>query len=182
LDFTFLKKHKNILQFIIVGGGLYIIWTLFYNIYIKNYTEWDYYLNDNIANMSIGLFDLFGIEAAKEIDSDHVIVSLINSNHRGVWVGDNCNGFKLFSIFTFFIAAFPTKHWVSKLWFIPLGLLIIHLANVIRIMALVLINDTNPAYLDFNHDYTFTIFVYSVIFGLWYWWLKKYTYSNDKES
>lgn len=169
-----LNKNKKIIQFIIVGAGLYVIWTLFYNTYVKSSTNWDYYLNDNIANVSIWLFDLFGVDASKEIDSDHVIVSLINSYHRGVWVGDNCNGFKLFSIFTFFLLAFPSN-WKSKLWYIPLGILIIHLANVIRIMALVLINDSNPAYLDFNHDYTFTIFVYSIIFGLWYWWLKKFS-------
>ena len=177
---SFIKKNRNILQFIIVGGGLYVLWTLFYNIYVKVYTDWDYHLNDNIANVSIWLFDVLGVDASKEIDSDHVIVSLVNSNHRGVWVGDNCNGFKLFSIFTFFLIAFPSN-WKSKLWYIPLGILIIHLANIIRIMALVLINDANPAYLDFNHDYTFTIFVYSIIFGLWYLWLKKYS-KNDVQK
>lgn len=178
---SFLSKNKKIIQFIIVGGGLYVLWTIFYNTYVKTSTTWDYHLNDNIANISIWLFNLLGFDAAKEIDSDHVIVSLINSNHRGVWVGDNCNGFKLFSIFTFFLVAFP-YNWKSKLWYIPLGILIIHLANIIRIMALVLINDANPAYLDFNHDYTFTIFVYSIIFGLWYWWLKKYSQIDVKKN
>ncbi|MGV6860149.1 MAG: exosortase X [Putridiphycobacter sp.] len=171
---NFIKKHKKIIQFIVVGGGLYLLWTLFYNIYVKEQTDWDYYLNDNISNLTIFLLELFGYDSMKEIDSDHVIVSLVNSNHRGVWVGDNCNGFKLFSIFSIFMLAFPAN-WKSKVWFIPLGIIIVHLANVIRIAALVLINDANPALLDFNHDYTFTIFVYAIIFGLWFWWLKKYS-------
>ena len=171
--FNHIKENK-ILQFVIVGGVSYVVWLLMYYGYIKEYTNWDYVLNENISDISIYLFDLIGYGANKEIDSDHVIVSLVNSSHRGVWVGDNCNGFKLFSIFSIFILAYPAN-WKSKLWFIPLGTLIVHLANIIRIMALVLINDYNPAYLDFNHDYTFTIFVYSIIFGLWYWWLKKFS-------
>lgn len=179
MDSSFFKNNKKLIQFIGVGGLGYVLWILIYHVYIKQYTNWDYLLNDNIANLTISLLKTFGIESLKEIDSDHVIVSLTNSNHRGVWIGDNCNGFKLFSIFTIFLLAFPSN-WKSKLWYIPFGIVIIHFANIIRIVALVLINDSNPAYLDFNHDYTFTIFVYSIIFGLWYWWLKKYS-RNERE-
>jgi exosortase/archaeosortase family protein len=157
-----------------VAGSVYVIWLITYNVLIKNYTNWDFYLNYNIAYLSIGLLDLFGFDSVMEIDSDHVIISLIDSFHKGVWVGDNCNGFKLFSIFSIFIIAYPSN-WKSKMWYIPLGILVVHFANVIRIVALVLINNSNPIYLDFNHDYTFTIFVYSIIFGLWYFWLKKFS-------
>lgn len=148
-----------------------------YNSVIQQYTLWDYKLNRNIADLAIMFFDLFGVESVMEIDSDHVIVSFPNSLHRGVWVGDNCNGFKLFSVFSIFILAYPAN-WKSKIWFIPIGVFLVHIANVIRIMALVLINDYNPMYLDFNHDYTFKIFVYSIIFGLWYFWLKKFASEN----
>ena len=174
MDLIHKIKGNKILQFVLVGGAAYLIWLLGYNILIKEYTSWDYYLNYNIADLTVTFFHWVNVEAAMEIDSDHVIVSFPLSNYRGVWVGDNCNGFKLFSIFSIFLIAYPAN-WKSKLWFIPLGIIIVHLANIIRIMALVIINDTNPAYLDFNHDYTFTIFVYSIIFGLWYWWLKKFS-------
>ena len=130
------------------------------------------FLNENIGELSVWFFDVFNIDSALEIDSDHVIIKLPELNYRGVWFGDNCNGLKLFSIFFIFVIAFLVNA-LSKLWFVPLGIIIIHLANVIRIMAFVLINDQHPAYLDFNPDYTFTIFVYSIIFGLWFFWLNK---------
>jgi exosortase/archaeosortase family protein len=172
-------KENKIVQFLVVGGAIYLVWLVVYNVFIKEYTIWDYYLNYNIADLTVMFFSWINVEAAMEIDSDHVIVSFPFSNYRGVWVGDNCNGFKLFSIFSIFLIAYP-GNWKSKLWFIPLGILIVHLANITRVMSLVAINDSNPAYLDFNHDYTFTLFVYSIIFGLWYWWLKKYA-SNGKK-
>ena len=60
-----------------------------------------------------------------------------------------------------------------RLWYIPLGLALIHLSNLIRIASLVLILLYSPESLAFNHDYTFTIFVYAVIFALWYGWVCK---------
>ena len=176
------KKYfsSKLLQFSVVFGVLYVFWLILYYAYITSHTGLDYQLNYNIAEISIWIFDWFDVKAVMEIDSDHVVISLPYSNYRGIWVGDNCNGFKLFSIFSIFIIAYPVN-WRSKLWFIPLGLGIVHLANIIRIMSLILINDSHPEYLDFNHDYTFTIFVYSIIFGLWYWWLNKYSPTNEKE-
>ena len=155
-------------------------WLLLYNFIITKHTNWDYYLNLNIGQLTVKMLNWFNYKALLEIDSDHVIVSLPFSNYRGVWIGSNCNGFKLFSIFSIFILAFPAN-FKSKLWYIPFGILVVHIANVLRVVVLVLINDKSPQYLDFNHDYTFTIFVYSIIFGLWFWWLKKYSsIKNEK--
>jgi exosortase/archaeosortase family protein len=54
-----------------------------------------------------------------------------------------------------------------------LGILIIHLLNIIRVIALTLLAYKAPEYLDFNHTYTFTILVYSVVFILWMIWALK---------
>ena len=172
-------KDNKIVQFLLIAAILYTTWLLIYYLIIKSYTTWDYALNDNIVYLAKEFFSLLGMDTIINRESDHVILLLDAGNYKGIWVGDECNGFKLFSIFAIFIISFPgnTK---SKLWFIPLGLIIIHLANVLRIMALVLINNYYPEYLDFNHLYTFTIFVYSIIFLLWYLWAKKYSRNEQK--
>jgi len=173
-------KNNKLYQFVLIGGVLYVGWLLLYYSYITQETNWDYLLNLNIGELTVKFFSWFNVEVMLEIDSDHIIVTFPYPMKGGVWVGDNCNGFKLFSIFSIFILAYPSN-WKSKVWFIPLGLIVVHLANILRIMALMLISSSHPEYLDFNHDYTFTIFVYSIIFGLWYWWLKKYSNSNEKK-
>ena len=63
--------------------------------------------------------------------------------------------------------------WKKKLWFIPLGIFIVHTANAIRIAALTIISAENPKALDFNHNITFQVIVYGLIFLLWYWWVQK---------
>jgi exosortase family protein XrtF len=174
-----ISKNKRILQFLITAAILYTVWLLVYYLIIKKYTTWDYTVNYSIVYLAEQFFHIFNVFTFIEVESDHVLLMLDGGNNRGIWVGDECNGFKLFSIFTIFILAFP-GNIKAKIWFIPLGLLLIHLANVIRIMALVLINNYHHKYLDFNHLYTFTIFVYGIIFLLWYWWAKRYANIETK--
>lgn len=167
-------RFRKIVKFLIIAAVLYTAWLTAYYLLIKPYTNWDYWISYNIVYLSREAFSLFDVVTHIDIESDHVVLILDGGNYKGIWVGHECNGFKLFSIFTIFILAFPGD-WRNKLWFIATGLIAIHMANVIRIMILVLINNYYPLYLDFNHLYTFTIFVYSVIFALWYIWAKKYS-------
>ncbi len=165
--------ENKLLRFLLIAGTSYVLWLLIYFLFIKSQTNWDYLLNYNIVSISHEIFNLFGVTSFIDIESDHVVLILDYSQNTGVWVGDECNGFKLFSIFSIFVIAFPGKT-KNKLWFIPLGLVLIHLANVIRVILLLLVLESYPASLDFNHNYTFTVFVYAIIFILWWWWAKKY--------
>ncbi|MBK7129849.1 MAG: archaeosortase/exosortase family protein [Crocinitomicaceae bacterium] len=168
---SFIKNP--VVRFLFWASVGYLIWLMIYYLYIKTHTNWDYYLDYSIVYLSQSLFDLLGIATTIEIESDHVILLMDGVVNTGVWVGDECNGFKLFSIFTIFILAYP-GNWKTKAWYIPVGILLIHFANIIRVMALLAIYEKWPEFLDFNHNYTFTIFVYSIIFILWIRWAKKH--------
>ena len=63
---------------------------------------------------------------------------------------------------------------MHKLIFIPIGILIVHGLNLLRLVALALIVVYHPDSLQFNHKYTFTILVYVCIFFLWMIWVKKF--------
>ncbi|MEX1003065.1 MAG: archaeosortase/exosortase family protein [Crocinitomicaceae bacterium] len=166
--------QNKIVRFLLLAAGLYLFWLLLYYFVIKTYTDWDFWLNYLIVENAQSLLALFKVSAFIEIDSDQVILVLSDSMYHAIRVGDECNGFKLFSIFSIFIIAFPGS-WKKKAWFIPMGLVIVHLANVIRVALLLLINNYYHEYMDFNHLYTFTVFVYAIIFLLWYWYAKKHS-------
>ena len=95
-----------------------------------------------------------------------------------IWIGSPCNALTLFMFFALFVIAFPGSV-KKKLWFIPLGIIIIHIANVLRVIALAIINFYAPQYIEFNHTYTFTFLVYSIIFLLWMWWVKSSLKENQ---
>ncbi|MCB9224694.1 MAG: archaeosortase/exosortase family protein [Crocinitomicaceae bacterium] len=166
---------KNpIFRFLTLAGGIYFIWLFVYYFLIKVYTDWDYWLDYNIVHLSHYFLQIFGIDTFINLDGSMVMLFVTEGDFRSVTVGDECNGFKLFSIFSIFVIAFPGP-WKKKLWFIPLGIIFIHLANVMRVSALMLIQEYHPEYLDFNHLYTFTIFVYGIILLLWYWYIKRFS-------
>ena len=104
-------------------------------------------------------------------DSDNVQTIGIDGS-LGLWVGAPCNGLSLFAMFTGFIVAFKGKN-KHKLWYIPLGIISIHLLNILRVTALCIVIKYNHDLLDFNHTYTFTLINYSWIFFLWIMWANK---------
>jgi exosortase family protein XrtF len=91
-----------------------------------------------------------------------------------IWIGGPCDGVAIMAIFLIFVSAFPGNQ-IHKLWYIPLGILLIHFINVLRVAGLTLINFYAPEYLDFNHNYTFTFLVYGFIFILWITWVNKFS-------
>jgi len=74
--------------------------------------------------------------------------------------------------FALLMAIFPGP-WRHKLWYIPLGIFIVHLTNLFRIIGLAVVLVTVPDYWDFSHDNIFRPLFYVVIFGLWVYWVEK---------
>jgi exosortase family protein XrtF len=107
--------------------------------------------------------------ASKEVN-DFQVFGIDGSN--GVWIGGACNGITLMFLFAIFVIAYP-GNVKNKLWYVPLGILIVHTINIVRIIALALIAYYDYTYLDFNHTYTFTFLAYSAVFGLWMIWVNK---------
>jgi exosortase family protein XrtF len=165
---------RPIFRFIAPSIGLYILWILVYDNWLHPQGELDIWAIDQIVWMAGGLLQLLGFELTGENPLLGGIRTLGIGGSDGVWIGDPCNGVSLFALFTGFILAFPGP-WKTKLWFIPMGILAIHLINVIRVVALVIVEYYYPESLDFNHTYTFTVLVYSLVFVLWYWWIKKFS-------
>jgi exosortase/archaeosortase family protein len=87
-------------------------------------------------------------------------------------INHGCSGLKQMIQFALLMAIFPGP-WKHKLWYIPLGVFIVHLTNLFRIIGLGVVLVTVPDYWQFSHDYIFRPFFYVVIFSLWVYWVEK---------
>ncbi|MEM9023704.1 MAG: archaeosortase/exosortase family protein [Bacteroidota bacterium] len=162
-----------LLRFLLTAFLLYITWYLVYELWIHPARWLDDTVIRSLEWMTSGLLVALGFELIPDsIDQSIRTVGIDGTN--GLWIGDNCDGIILFVLFTVFVVAYPGAI-KRKLWFIPLGLLTIHLLNVLRILALTLIiyYFPDPEVLDFNHTYTFQAIVYAYVFFLWYLWANK---------
>jgi exosortase family protein XrtF len=177
-----LKKYWNdpLYRFLTKAVFLYVIWYVLYDLLLHPQGALDMAVIRNLETLSRGILDMLGFSTIEESQVDNIRTIGIDGTH-GVWIGDPCNGLTLFALFTGFLLAYPgpIKH---KLWYLPVGLIAIHLINVIRIagLALIVYIFPDPDVLDFNHTYTFTIFVYSFVFLLWYIWATKLANENNR--
>ena len=166
----FVRSQPDVFRFLVLGFGGYIVWHLAYETYLKPATLLDEYITQNLIVFTEAVVEVLGYEPLalyQESDGEfRYRVGIQGAN--GVVVGPSCDGVVLFALFAIFILSFPGR-WLRKLWYIPAGIAAIHAANILRIISLLMIQlYFGEEALKFNHDYTFTVFVYSIIFALWH--------------
>ena len=101
-----------------------------------------------------------------------------------VVIAPECASLKQWMHWLFLMILFPGP-WKHKLWYIPVGLVIIEWTNVVRICGILLMqiawpdihihlfgNDINTFHLA--HDYIFKLFFYLIIFLMWMLWVEKF--------
>ncbi len=160
-------------RFLIVSTTLYLSWYFFYEFYLKDHSLIDEWVIDSLVNLGEGFLKLIGYPITDYADGLYRVHFGV-AGSKGVTIGAPCDGIVLFALFIVFIISYPgpIKH---KLWFLPAGLVFIHLINVLRVSALALIVYHKQDWFSFNHDYTFTLIVYAIVFGLWWIWITKFS-------
>jgi len=179
-----LKKYWDdpLYRFLTKAVLLYISWYVLYDLWLHPMQKLDLWVIGNLELLSTHVLSILGYTTIEASSVPNIRTIGIDGTH-GLWIGDPCNGLTLFALFSGFIIAFPGP-LKSKLWYLPIGLITIHIINTIRIVALALIiyYFPDPDVLDFNHTYTFTLFVYSWVFLLWYIWAVKFSGINAKQA
>lgn len=165
------NQDKFISLFILKAVGLYLVWYLLYDNWLLKDGWADHFLINHLVTTTEMILKFFGFTVFTYSDAVGV------DGTHGVLIGTPCNGLSLFALFTGFIVIFPGK-LKDKLFFIPMGLIAIHLLNILRLVGLAIVVVYYPDSLQFNHKYTFTIIVYVFIFILWMIWVNKYAIKN----
>lgn len=152
-------------RFLLIMVGVYALWLVIYNGWIEPDGRLDEWISLNVAAMAGGILKLFGTDVL----IDGRIIYVVGAPGVGANIVDECNALPTLGLFIGFVLAFPGT-WKNRLWFIPLGLLIIHTANVLRVSFLVGLQQVRPEWFDFVHVYGTPPFFYLVTFVLWVIW------------
>ena len=164
--------YRMALYYAIWKALFFVIWRVDWLFHLYNSFVW-WFIHRIIDATYIAL-QIIGYTELR-IEYANRLIAIGNSG--GVDIGEPCIGFGVFATFLAMVVSWKGFQ-KSQLWFIPLGLGILHLLNIIRVTTLCILSYENRALLDFNHDYTFKIIIYTAILLLWFWWLK----INDKEN
>lgn len=164
------QEFKPTILFVVKFLGIYLIGNILYGFYITSYyptadpaTEW-------VTHQTAGILNKIDppVVAYKKVNKAMVIIKQAKPI---VGVFEGCNGINVVIVFLAFVIAFGPVH-KYMLWFLPLGILIIHLTNLFRIGVLFFISRDYPHHLYFFHKYFLTAFIYGVVFILWFVWLR----------
>ena len=106
-------------------------------------------------------------------------------NNEGGWarviIAPECASLKQWLHWIFLMLLFPGP-WKHKLWYIPIGLVIIEWTNVVRICGVLLMQVPFPNSFHIAHDYIFKVFFYLVIFLMWMLWVEKFYNPTIKDK
>lgn len=93
---------------------------------------------------------------------------------NGSWItiNESCAGDKQILQFMLLLLIYPGS-WKHKLWYIPMGMLIIHGTNILRIVLLSLVSIYKPGWWHFAHDIPLRGMFYVVILILWIIWVER---------
>ncbi|MDR2684818.1 MAG: exosortase/archaeosortase family protein [Prevotellaceae bacterium] len=95
--------------------------------------------------------------------------TILYPNNNGIFIIWGCTGIKQSFIFLIIMLA-ARGDYRKKLWFIPLGIILCYVINVVRIVAIVLIVKEHQNLFHFYHDFVFKYIYYGLIFLMWLYW------------
>ena len=182
-----LQAFKDIIIFMAILLAFHILWKIFIKDWFAISFIYDsaYWLSGKVFVASVWVLDLFNVNITpfSELTIKGTVrynVIFCPDNNGFVYVNRSCSGLKQFYQWFFLMILYPGP-WKQKLWFIPMGLGIIHIVNICRIVGMTFVTMTIPQHWDFMHDYVARPFFYVVMFFLWVWWNEKF-YLKSKQK
>jgi len=166
-----LQEFKPTIYFLLKFIGIYVVGNLVYGWWVSTYSPgpdpFTHVVTKHVSGVLHFWFDVSVYDYA-----DIPTCGLVYKSKSVLGVYEGCNGLNTAIIFVAFIIAFGPLNKTTA-WFIPLGFLVIHVANLLRITLLFFVALYRPDSLYFIHKYLFTAFLYAIIFALWMWWIRK---------
>ena len=179
------KEFKPTILFLLRFGLTYGLLSVIYSFYISGFESANPPVPDGftsfVAQQSSAVIRWFDASSTtyNASGSSSVIVTL--NEQPAVDVFQGCNGASMIILFIAFVAAFGGK-WKQMVWFIPAGVVFIHLSNLARISALAYIAIHDPRSMYFFHKYGFTIVIYAAVFLLWVIWVGRFQQHRFKRK
>ena len=167
-----LYSLKDVFLFIIITLSIHYLWKWWQVSF--EYAPITQFMYDLMVIMSTEVYreSSWIISGFIEIETVEISLNMIFPEGSMMWVNSGCSGLKQMIQFALLMLVFPGP-WIKKLWFIPFGIVVMHITNIFRIVGMAVVVNNWPRYGDFSHDYIFRPLFYLIIFLLWVWWAEK---------
>ncbi len=168
----FYNEFKPAILFLLRFSIAFTVLSLIYSSWVAGYKDVADPITRNVATQIRGILAWF-YEAVTSTDrTGNPSMDIYINGKYSISVFEGCNGVAIANLFFSFLVGF----WggLKKLaWFSILGIVVIHIANLFRLLLLAQMALTNSPLFHFTHKYLFTLSIYAIVFVLWYFWVTK---------
>ncbi|MCC5916470.1 MAG: exosortase family protein XrtF [Cryomorphaceae bacterium] len=175
-----LNNFKPTIFFLLRFGLIYGIGSIIYAFYIAHHDPKPDPFTDIIATQLAGALRISGSDISLTEIPDEPLVQVIFNGNYNVSIFEGCNGIAVMILFMAFVVAFRGWNNPKALWFIPMGIVAIHLWNLLRLSLLIHINEKYDNLFHFYHKYFFTAIIYLFVLLLWVIWVNMQKSSTEK--
>ena len=153
------------------------LWNLVYILFLSRYL--DQYLTIHVGQSTAAVLNRYsGIQGFSSVYGNYSKISregllvtqpgsqIVLNQDKVMNIANSCNALQLMVLYIGFIICIPAK-LARKLYYIPIGVFCIDIANITRTTALAILKVKYAVYFDFAHHYIFTMVVYSAIILMW---------------
>ncbi len=154
---------RDIAVFLVKVIAIYVFWYVLYHGWLLPDGRLDLFVSRNIVSVTANLLQISGYE----VFTFDRMIGIGPAN--GLEIIDGCNGIETIGLFIGFVVAYPGSN-VRRWLFIPTGMILIYLVNVLRIYFLAIIQYHWFPGFQINHDYTFTLIFYLVVIAMCVIW------------
>ncbi len=167
-----MKEFIPAFRFLGVFLGLYIGLNVIYGVWISTYGKEADSATVLITKQTSYILNLFGEQTQTLPKAGTPTVSIIKDGRSALGVFEGCNSINVMIVFIAFLFAFKGS-WKKLAWFLPLGLVLIYIANLARVVLLYYVAEYWRQYFYYIHKYLFTAAIYLIVFILWWCWIEK---------
>lgn len=157
-------QRSEVIIFFAKALSIYIVWFLIYDLWMLPDGRVDLWLSEHIVRVSGGILSILGFD----VYASGRIIGLVGTNMLEII--DGCNGIEVIGLFIGFVVAYPGIT-LNRLVFVPIGIFLLYLTNIIRIVVLSIVQLHAPGIFTVTHDYSTTAIFYLVVFAMWVVWV-----------
>ncbi len=170
-----MKKHKNIVIFLIKFFVTYFVLAFIYANYLEGSQQKDPHFKTSslttiVANQSKEVLTFLGYQVQAVQHDQEMSVKILLEGQYVARIIEGCNSLSLIILFVSFIIAFKGSIKATIL-FSLLGSTCVYVINVLRIALLVVLIYKYPAQNSMLHNFVFPAIIYGTIFTLWVVWV-----------
>lgn len=169
-----LREFLPTILFLAKFIGLYLVANLLYGVYVSSYGPGPDPATNSVSRQTSAVLNGCGWETSALDNARKPTTEIAYGGRDILSIYEGCNGINVMIIFVAFLLSLGPLN-KTLLWFIPAGLLVLHMSNLARITILFWVSLYEPDFMYFLHKYLFTAALYVVTFILWVIWVRKHT-------